>query len=163
MGASPTSFKKGEMPRVGKQFSSEYQPDKEVCTEAEALRLFEDLNKWFEANVTNIFFEEFLFDNPNLGERPGLIYESLIAYLLDKFPSCSNLYSQARKKQEVRLMKYAAHDKINAGMSKFLLSAKHGLREKSDVTTNNESLNNIDPFAQIRSNVGLNEKADTGD
>ena len=140
MGANETSFKKGEMPKVGKQFSTEYQPDKEIWTEDEALRLMKDLIEWYGSNQTNIFFEEFLFDNPNLGERPGMIYEQLICYLVEKFPSCLNFYNRAKKIQEVRLMKYAAHDKINAGMSKFLLSAKHGLREKTDVTSDNEKL-----------------------
>ena len=143
MGANQTSFKKGEMPKVGKQFSSEYQPDKELWTEEEALRLMSDLTDWFGESQTNIFFEEFLFDNPNLGERPGMIYEELISYLVRKFPSCLIFYNRAKKIQEVRLMKYAAYDKINAGMSKFLLSAKHGLREKSDVTTDGEKMRQV--------------------
>ena len=143
MGANQTSFKKGEMPKVGKQFSSEYQPDKELWTEEEALRLMSDLTDWFGESQTNIFFEEFLFDNPNLGERPGMIYEELISYLVRKFPSCLIFYNRAKKIQEVRLMKYASHDKINAGMSKFLLSAKHGLREKSDVTTDGEKMRQV--------------------
>ena len=158
MGANSKSFKKGELPKVGKQFSSEYQPDKELWTEDEALRLMSDLIDWYGKNQTNIFFEEFLFDNPNLGERPGLIYEQLICYLVEKFPSCLNYYNRAKKIQEVRLMKYAAHDKINAGMSKFLLSAKHGLREKSDVTTDGEKIQTVDPFATMRENHAINSE-----
>jgi len=132
-------FKKGELPPVGKQFSSEYKPS-EKWTEEEAYRLFNDLVAWFDEDPANIFFEEFLFDNPNIGERPGKLYPDLISNLLEKIPSLGDLYNSAKKKQEVRLMKYASHDKINAGMSKFLLSAKHGLKEKSDVTSDDKEL-----------------------
>ncbi len=33
----------------------------------------------------------------------------------------------------------------------------------TDITSDNEKINNIDPFAQIRQNVGINDKADTSD
>ena len=135
-----THFKKGEMPKCGKQFSSDYQPDKEVWTEDEALCLFNDLITWFKSKKTNILFDEFLFDNPNLGERPGDIYPALITYLRDKFPSCLKLYENARKIQETRLVKFALHDKINPGMSKFILGAKHGYVERKDVTSGGEAI-----------------------
>ena len=130
--AHSTQFKKGELPPVGKQFTSEYQPDKEVWTEEEAVRLFNDLLAWFNEKSTNILFDEFLFDNPTLGKRPGKIYPHIIAYLKEKYPSCLQLYERANKIQEIRLVKYALHDKLNPTMSKFVLSTKHSYVEKQE-------------------------------
>lgn len=121
------------MPKAGKQFTSEYQPNKEIWTEEVACGLFHDLLNWMNENPLNFIYEEFLFDNPNLKDYGGKIYPELISYLKNKYASCLNLYKKAEKIQEIRLIKYALHDKINAGMSKFILSASHGLKEKSNV------------------------------
>ena len=146
MGANEQSFKRGEIPKCGKQFSTEYQPDKEIWTEDIAISLFNDLIAWMNKKNTNFIYEEFLFDNPNLKDYGGEIYPQLISYLSDKFPSCSNLLKKAEKIQEIRLKKYALADKINAGMSKFLLSAHHGLKEKSDVTSNGQTIQQQQPI-----------------
>ena len=134
-------FKKGELPPVGKQFTSEYQPDKEVWTEDEAVRLFNDLLAWFDQKPTNILFDEFLFDNPKLGKRPGKIYPTLFPYLKEKFDSCSRLYEKANKIQEIRLVKYSLHDKLNPTMSKFVLSTKHSYVEKQEIQSSGININ----------------------
>lgn len=149
-----TKFKKGEIPKVGKQFSSVYQPkDKEVWTEEESLRLFDNLINWMNSKKTNMIFDEFLFDNPNLGEFIGEIYPQLISYLKDKFPSCLKLYEKAEKMQETRLKKYALMDKVNPGMAKFLLSACHGVSEKTKQEITGKDGNPIEfkgsPFANM--------------
>jgi hypothetical protein len=157
-----TRFKKGEMPKAGKQFSSDYQPDKEIWTEEVSLLLFNDLLDWMTESNLNFLYEEFLFDNPKLRDYGGKIYPELISYLKDKFPSCFKLYKKAEKIQEIRLTKYALHDKVNAGFAKFILSATHGLKEKTEVEKNVNLQTNIDPFALMRENHAINSETKEG-
>ena len=120
-------------PEDGKQFSSEYQPDKEKWTEKESLRLLNDLINWMKESDENIFFEDFLFLSCNENDYAGSIYPALPAYLSNKYTSCLNLIEKARKIQEVKLKKFGSFDKLNSSIVKFLLSAEHGLTEKKEI------------------------------
>lgn len=121
-------------PEDGKQFSKDYQPE-EKWTEKKALRLGEDMINWLilkdneGKDVGNILFEEFLVIEQKL-------YPEIISYLKDKFTSFLKLYELAKKIQEVKMSKYGLADRLNSGMCKFLLSATHGLKEKSEIDQN---------------------------
>ena len=87
----------------------------------------------------NIFFDEFIFlVAPNLHKYEDVaIRVDTPAYLANKYSSFSNLLERARKIQETRLKKFGSFDKLNASIVKFLLSAEHGLSEKSRVESTN--------------------------
>lgn len=119
---------------VGKRFSSEYQPDKEIWTEQTALLLCNDLLEWLKEtdedgeDKGNIFFEEFIYmvADPKRYHKDAKIYAGLPSYLSEKFASCFNLLSHAKKIQEIKLYKYGTFDKLNAAMTKFCLINEHG-------------------------------------
>lgn len=117
-------------PEDGKQFSSEYQPD-EKWTEEKALELGNELLDWMNEvdedgeDKGNIFVDEFFVIKKRL-------YYSLPNYLAKKFTSFSKLYENAKKTQEVKLVKYGVGDRLNASMTKFTLMNNHGWTDKSE-------------------------------
>ena len=123
-------------PSDGKQFSSTYQP-KEKWTEKKALELGEEMINWLNEtdvdgkDMGNVLFEEFLIIKKKL-------YPEIIAYLKDKFTSFLKLYKIARKTQEVKISKYGLSRSMDSSMCKFLLSATHGLTEKTEVAEKSE-------------------------
>lgn len=128
-------------PSDGKQFSKDYQPN-EKWTEEQALIVGKNLIDWLKAkddegeDKGNIFFEEFLIIENDY-------YPTLIAYLTHKFTSFSNLIDKAKKIQELKLQKYGVGDRLNATMTKFVLTNQHGWTEKVDNTTKGEQINQV--------------------
>lgn len=125
-------------PEDGKQFSKDYQPQ-EKWTEINATKLGKELIQWLKEtddegnDVGNIFFEEFLIIEKDL-------YPELINYLSHKFTSFSKLIKQAKKIQELKLVKYGVGDRLNATMTKFVLTNHHNYKDKSDLTTDGDKL-----------------------
>src|SRR5690554_3341961 len=121
---------KGIRPEDGKQFSSTYQPP-EKWTEERALALADELIEWLKEkdedgnDKGNMFYEEFLVIEKDL-------YPDLIRYLTNKFSSFFERIKTAEKIQELKLQKYGVGDRLNASMTKFVLTNKHGWREKSE-------------------------------
>lgn len=111
----------------------------EKWTEERAFNFGLKMLEWMDSADENIFFEEFIFMvAPKLNEYKDVsILASTPSYLANKFESFSNLLERARKTQEVRLKKFSSFDKLNVSMAKFLLSAEHGLSEKSEMKTTN--------------------------
>jgi len=112
-------------PEDGKQFSSTYKPQ-EKWTEEKAIEVGNDLIKWLSLEDENIFFEEYL-----VIERG--FYPELIAYLSNKHTSFLKLIEKAKKIQELKLIKYGVFDKLNAQMTKFVLTNHHNYKDKSEV------------------------------
>lgn len=134
---------------MGKRFTSDYQPDKEIWTEDVALQLCNDLLDWLretdedDEDKGNIFFEEFIYlvADPKKYHKNAKIYSGLPSYLCEKFTSCSKLLGQAKKIQEIKLYKYGTFDKLNATMTKFVLINEHHKisdSSKQDVTHSGE-------------------------
>jgi len=123
-------------PSDGRQFSKDYQPNRPWSEEA-ALRLGNDLLNWMKAADENIFFDDFLYLQCNEDNYPGKIYPELLSYLAKKFTSFLNLLIKCREIEKIKLKKFGAFDKLNAGLVKFLLSADYGMTEK----TQNENTN----------------------
>lgn len=111
----------------------------EKWTEERAIAFGMEMLNWMNKEDENIFFEEFIFMIAPKLEAYGdmSIRANTPAYLANKFESFSNLLEQARKIQEIRLKKFSSFDKLNVSMAKFLLSAEHGLSEKSRVESTN--------------------------
>ncbi len=130
-------------PEDGKQFSSDYQPERK-WNEKKSLELGNELISWLNEkdddgnDKGNIFFEEFIVIEKNL-------YPQLITYLMDKFSSFSKLIGKAKKIQEIKLVKYGVADRLNATMTKFVLTNHHDYKEKSesDLTSKGDKLNSI--------------------
>lgn len=112
----------------------------EKWTEEIALELGEEMIEWLnEVNDQgedkgNMFFREFLVIKKGL-------YTTVINHLMNKFPSFSNLMDTAKEIQEIKLVKYGVADRLNATMTKFVLTNNHGYSEKSEnINTNTHSL-----------------------
>ena len=105
----------------------------EKWTEERAFNFGLKMLEWMDSADENIFFEEFIFMvAPKLDEYKDVsILANTPSYLANKFESFSHLLETARKTQEIRLKKFSSFDKLNVSMAKFLLSAEHGLSEKS--------------------------------
>lgn len=139
-------------PSDGKQFSSKYQPDKEIWKEKTAVKFCQDMIDWLNEKDEdgedrgNIFFEEFIYmiANPLDYHRKASIYVGLPSYLANKFSSCSKLIEKAKKIQEIKLYKYGAGDRLNASLTKFVLINEHGKinekQVKTDITTGGENI-----------------------
>lgn len=137
-------------PKDGRQFSSKNQPP-EKWTEKTSMELGDDLIDWLNAKDNegndkgNIFFEEFLIIERKL-------YPELISYLSEKFTSFFKLIEKAKKIQEIKLVKYGVGDRLNATMTKFVLTNHHGYKEKSEneqsgeikINHSNIDLNKVD-------------------
>lgn len=110
----------------------------EKWTEKEALRFGNDLISWMRSEDENIFFDDFIYLQDHKGKYAGKIYAELPSYLAKKFSSFLNILNTCRKIEETKLKKFSAFDKLNASISKFLLSAKYGYTEKTE--NKNESI-----------------------
>lgn len=103
----------------------------ETWTEEIATQLGNDLIDWLNAvddnkqDKGNIFFEEFLVIEKDL-------HPSTIAYLRGKYSPFSKLIEKAKKIQELKLVKYGVADRLNATMTKFVLTNHHNYSEKTD-------------------------------
>ena len=119
----------------------------EKWTEDRALVFGNEMLQWMLASDENIFFEEFIFMvAPFIPDYEDVsIFVSTPAYLASRFESFSKLLEQCRKIQELKLKKFGSFDKLNASIVKFLLSAEHGLSEKSIVESTNTTDINISP------------------
>lgn len=104
----------------------------EKWTEKEALRFGNDLISWMQSEDENIFFDDFIYLQDHKGKYAGKIYAELPSYLAKKFSSFLNILNICRKIEETKLKKFSAFDKLNASISKFLLSAKYGYTEKTE-------------------------------
>lgn len=137
-------------PEDGKQFSKDYQPA-EKWTEKRALELGQELLTWMKAkdedgeDKGNIFFEDFLMIENDY-------YDDLTDYLKNKFTSFSALLDSAKRIQEIKLKKFGVGDRLNATMTKFVLTNNHGYSERQDLT------NNSGTFEQPQIQVSLNKK-----
>jgi len=121
-------------PEDGKQFSKEYQPE-EKWTEEKAIQLGDDLINWLKKeseDESNIFFEDFLIIKQGL-------YPELIHYLKNKFQSFKRIINKAKKIQEIKLVKYGVDDRLNAQLTKFVLTNHHNYSDKSEVKTDNKT------------------------
>lgn len=135
-------------PEDGKQFSKDYQPDKEVWTEKKSIEMLNELIDWLELADENIFFNEFLYleyrkNHPELNRQT---FDELPSYLDKKYTSCSKLLNVAKKIQETKLIKFGVFDKLNATMTKFVLINHHGYTERSEVD-NKSSDGSMSPTA----------------
>ena len=121
-------------PSDGKQFSSEYQPDKEIWTQPVAEKFCNDLIGWLKEDDQNIFYDEFIFiiAKPKDYHPDAKIYLGLPSYLAEKHTSCSKLLEKAKKIQEIKLAKFGTMDKLSASMTKFVLINIHDWKEKSE-------------------------------
>jgi len=146
-------------PSDGKQFSSTYQPS-EKWTEKKAIQLGDDLIVWLKEkdedgnDKGNIFVKDFLVIENSYGGQ-------LVDYLKKKFSSFSELHARAKEIQEMKLVKFGVGDRLNASMTKFVLTNHHGYSERveqnqsgekpiiqllmKDVQTNNGSNEDIEP------------------
>jgi len=119
-------------PEDGKQFSKDYQPE-EKWTEKKALDLGQELLAWMKEkdedgeDKGNIFFEDFLMIENDY-------YDDLTDYLKGKFTSFSVLLVAAKRIQEIKLKKFGVGDRLNATMTKFVLTNNHGYSEKQEST-----------------------------
>lgn len=107
----------------------------ETWTEEAALELGHSLIKWLtpdliegkgDVNEGNIFFEEYIVIRRGLTPR-------IANYLCNKFESFSTLYAQAKKIQEIKLVKYGVADRLNASMTKFVLVNNHDWSDKKEL------------------------------
>lgn len=119
----------------------------EKWTEERALTFGKEMLHWMIIADENIFFEEFIFlVAPFIPDYEDVsIFVSTPAYLANRFESFSKLLQQARKIQELKLKKFGSFDKLNPSIVKFLLSAEHGLSERSIIESNNTTDINISP------------------
>lgn len=116
----------------------------EKWSEDEALRLGNNLIDWLREADENIFFEDFIYLQSH--DFSGKVYPEVLAYLSNKFPSFLNLLGKAKKIEEIKIKKFSAFDKLNSTISKFLLSANHGYKERSDITTDDKKIDSVTVF-----------------
>jgi len=126
----------------------------EKWTEDAAIMLGDDLLNWMLAADGNIFFDEFLFIACDESKYPGKIYRDLLRYLSNKFSSFSERLEKAKEIEKLRLKKFGAFDRLNAGIVKFLLSAEYGLSEKKETEhIGNVSINIISKSDKLKENI----------
>ena len=110
----------------------------EKWTEERALDFANEMIDWMSADEKNVFFEEFIYIvAPKLSNYLDITFSvDTPSYLARKYPSFLERIGRAKKIQEVKLKKGGAFDDMNASIVRFLLSAEHGLSEKSIVESN---------------------------
>lgn len=114
----------------------------EKWTEEIALELGEELIEWISSEgKENMFFGWFFHIEKGL-------YRDLPQYLCRKFPSFKELYDKAVEIQKLKLIKYGVDDKLNAQMTKFVLSNLHDMADKSE--NKNEDNVNVRPRISFR-------------
>jgi hypothetical protein len=125
-------------------------------TEAEALKLGNDLLAWMKAEDENIFFEDWLYLVADENKYAGKIYADLPKYLSDKYSTFFELMKQCAKIEEVKLKKFSAFDKLNSTIAKFLLTCNYGYTDKINIdhTTKDEAINREIEIKFVKYNNG---------
>jgi len=92
--------------------------------EGKALKIGEDLIRWYDEADSNIFFEQFL--------RQRGLYRDLISYLSRKFPSFLDLINKAKQIQEERICLLGLTKALNPAMCIFILKNVHGYKDQQE-------------------------------
>ena len=140
--------------RGGGQYNNK---NAEKWTEEKALKLGKELIEWMspkfiieeyydkqgelkekikDIHSLNIYWQEFVYIKKSIDP-------DIFSYLNKKFRSFSELKKKADLIQESKLTKYATHNKINPVFSMFILKAKHGLKDRVDITSDDEKVTNV--------------------
>ena len=124
----------------------------EIWNEELALQFGNDLLQWMIEADENIFFDDFIYLVDHKGKYK--INADTPSYLAGKFSTFAELYEKCKQIEKIKLKKFSAFDKLNAGIAKFLLSAEYGLSEKVTNINNNTNipLMNIDPLSDGANN-----------
>lgn len=121
--------------------------------EKDALRLVRELYNFFKEDESRIYFEEYLYFT--IDEQlpfPTEIYADTISELSKRFPSFAERMSKIKQIQEFRLKTRGLNNETNSNITKFLLSANFGLKEKTEVVQENNikvSIDNKDITGEI--------------
>jgi hypothetical protein len=107
----------------------------EKWTEKEAIKFGNELIEWLSKENTNIFYRRFCHQRN--------LYHTAIAYLCDKFNSFSNIIKKAKEMQEYKINDLAIRGKLNTAYSCFFMKNKHSYKDRTDITTNDESLTSV--------------------
>lgn len=135
MAISSTSYKPG-------------QSGNELWTEADAVRLGTAMLAWFEEDIMNVFFDEFLLTVVNEADYPGKIGKWTPSYLSKKYEAFKELHQKCKAIEEMKLKSLSFKKIGSEGMAKFLLSAQYGYTEKTEQTFNTSlRILNVDPLA----------------
>lgn len=127
--------KKGNTGRGGGQYNN---TNALKWTKKKADELGEELLAWIkpnvvnvsgklvDANLKNVFFNEFLILNKGL-------YPSLIPRLCKNYPSFAKVIERAKAIQEIKLWKLGCHGAFKEGLTKFALVCLHDHKEKQQI------------------------------
>lgn len=94
-----------------------------------AYNFFKEMLEWFLESEDNLFVGKFVI------EERGL-YIDIVDHFLTKHPELRPMYVNIKEIQKMRISGGGLKNIYNAGMSKFLLQANHGMSEKSIIETN---------------------------
>lgn len=102
----------------------------EKWTEAEAIKLGDELLEWMGRSETNILFEKFFVIEKKL-------YANVHNRLAERYERFARLIDTAKKIQELRISMGCLTNEYNGGFGKFFLSANHSMSEKSITSLEN--------------------------
>ena len=96
----------------------------EKWTEEEAVKLGDELLDWMKDSNKRIYFKEFFAIEKG-------IYPAICKRLIERFEPFAYRIEMAKQIQEVRIAGGCLTNELNSSMGKFLLSANHGMSEKT--------------------------------
>ncbi len=113
-----------KMVKTGKKGGQIGNKNAQKWTEDIALKIGDELIRWYDEDSTNIFFEQFL--------RKRGLYRDLIGYLSRTFPSFLDLIKKAKQVQEERICLLGLTKVLNPAMCIFILKNVHGYRDQQE-------------------------------
>ena len=116
--------KKGQFVKGNEWEFEEGNKCAEKWSEEEAIKLGDELLEWMKASNTRIYFKEFFAIEKG-------IYPAICKRLIERFTAFAYRIEMAKEIQEVRIAGGCLTNELNSSMGKFLLSANHGMSEKS--------------------------------
>ena len=122
-------------PEDGKQFSSEYQPDKTIWKEEVCIKFCNDLIEWMNEDEENMFYKEFILKeaNPEDYGTDKIPHDIISTIYNKKYTSCVKLINKAKELQKMMLIKNGVLDRLNASMTKFVLINDHGMVSEKNI------------------------------
>lgn len=114
---------------MGKRKQMRTRKDNTARSNEEIEKYFDGLLEWMEADDKNIFVKDY-FNKERVQEK--VIHKWII-----EMPWLEEKYEIAKSIQEVKLLNQGLHKQLDSALTKFVLSAHHDYKEKTENTNTN--------------------------
>ena len=112
----------------GQKLSVRQHPANYKWTEEALMAVYQNMYDWFDSHPDAVFIGEYF----HAKDIEQMISYNTLRYTKGRFPSCDDAMEFIWSLLEIRLVKAGLSGKFKEGLTKFVLSNKHGWKEKTE-------------------------------